>query len=251
MLLHVQKAFAVDLDNYCKRPLILSSTTDWFPFIYKNENGESKGSDIEFLRYLLAKMGCELKVVHFPERRVLFELTYGEFDVGLGASFNEERAQDFLYTDNYRFEVNKFAFQSRDKALRESKSLQDIIQHNKIIAINLAGWYGSELENAKRDHNVFIYTDTADKRLKMLHHNRVNVVIDDEIVLCSELDRSNFNDIEIHPLVLFKTPIHFIFNKKTTSQAFIDKFNQELKRAKEDGSLSQYLTENLPSNCQL
>ena len=131
--LHTQKAFPSNLDNDCKRPLILSSTTDWFPFIYKDENGDSRGSDIELLRYLLAKMGCELQVMHFPERRVLFELKYGEFDVGLGASFNEERAKDFRYTDNYRFEVNKFAFQSSDNTLSEAKSLHDIIQHKKII----------------------------------------------------------------------------------------------------------------------
>jgi len=237
-------------DNDCIRPLTLSSTTDWFPFIYRNETGVSEGSDVAVLRFLLAQLNCELKVVHFPERRALFELKYGEFDIGLGASYNEERARDFYYSKQYRMERNNFAYHTNDLAITSSDSLQDIVNLKKIIAINLGGWYGYEIEQAKSEHNIFIYSDTAGTRLKMLHHKRVNIVIDDKIVLCSELEKSNYQDIDIHPLTLYETPIHFIFNKKTISQAFLNRFNEALEKSIEDGSLTAMLADNIPANCQ-
>jgi len=235
----------------CKTPLTLSSTTDWYPYIFKNELGKSAGIDVALLTNILTEMQCDLTVVQFPERRSLFELKQGHMDIGLGASKNKTRIEKFYYSLPYRHEVNKFIYRDKDTDISIATSLTELLKSNKQIAINLAGWYGEEIESAQIDYNNFIFSDTVNKRLKMLYFNRVDVVIDDEVVLCSELLRSNYTGLSIHPMELYKADIHFIFNKKSISQGFVDEFNQVLKQMRTDGRLLSHFSSLLPQQCTL
>jgi len=229
----------------------LSTTTDWYPYLFKDELGKSAGADVALLTLILKEMGCQLKVVQFPERRSLFELNQGHMDIGLGASKNKARQEKLHYSTPYRYEINKFIYRNSDTEITKSATLQDVLKTNKRIAINLAGWYGDEIENAKADHNNFIFSDTVGKRLKMLNFNRVDLVIDDEVVLCSELLRSNYIGFSIHPMVLYKADIHFIFNKQSISSTFVEHFNQVLKQMRDDGRLYAHFENLLPTQCTL
>ncbi|MEW6989571.1 substrate-binding periplasmic protein [Colwelliaceae bacterium 6441] len=234
----------------CENPLVLSSTIDWYPYIYIDSFGASTGVDINLLRIILKEMDCQLKVIHFPERRSLYELKKGNFDIWLGASLNEERSIDYWFSHQYRHEINKLAYRSNDIDIAASTNFYDIVNLNKIIALNLAGWYGDEIEKAKADHNNFVYSDTVKKRLKMLSFKRVDIVIDDSVVLCSELANLTKKDIEIHSLILYEAPIYFMFNKKNISHNFVVKFNKILDRMKKNNMIKQHYSDNLPISCQ-
>ncbi len=233
----------------CKNNLVLSTTSNWFPYIYKSENQLYEGFDLALLRDILNEMGCNLMVVQYPERRSLFEISQGRFDIGLGASKNKDRIKLHHYSSPYRHEVNRFAYRNNDIDIAQTKSLQDIIKLNKNIAINLAGWYGEELEGAKADYNNFIFSDSITKRLKMLYYARVDIVVDDELVLCNELERSIYKGMTIHPQILYDTSIHFIFNKKNISSQFVVQFNGILERKRNDGSLAEYFHGKGTNNC--
>ena len=240
---------AFSAEKLCFKPLVLSSTIDWYPYIYR-EKEISKGADVELLQLILKQMGCELDVLHFPERRSLLELEKGNFDIWLGASRNKEREKKYNFSKAYRFEINRFVYQSRDVDVKKITSLQDLIRKNKTIAINLAGWYGEDLESAKTQSDLFIHSDTVSKRIKMLSVNRVDIVIDDSVVLCHELARLPSDGLAIHPLILYQTPIHFIFNKKTVSSAFIERFNKILAELSGNGGLKRHFDEHLPVSCE-
>ena len=235
----------------CQSALKLSSTSQWYPYIYQDKHGISTGVDVELLSMILNRMGCQLEVVHFPERRALFELKQGRFDIALGASKNASRVKEFFYSTSYRDEINKLAYRVGEQDIATAKNLQDLLKLKKNIAINYAGWYGDEIAQAKTKHPFFSYSPTAAKRLKMLHLGRVDIVVDDDIVLCSELQRNEYTFIKIHPLVLFKTPIHFIFNKKSISPLFIEEFNRVLESMKVDMSLSAHFNKKLPAQCKI
>ena len=83
-------------DALCQRALTLSSTEDWYPYIFVDEQGTSVGADLLLLENTLAEIGCQLDIVHFPERRSLLEINKGNFDIGLGASKNSERLKKIL-----------------------------------------------------------------------------------------------------------------------------------------------------------
>ena len=237
--------------NECNAPLKLSSTSQWFPYIYQNDKGATIGVDFVLLRKILIQMGCQLEVVHFPERRMLSELYRGNFDIALGASKNPERLKHFLFSKPYRKERNKFAYRASDNDITVATDLQDILQQKKKIAVNLAGWYGNEIEKAKKDYPLFKYTNQVADRIKMLNHKRVDIVIDDAIVLCSEINRSTFNELNIHPEILFETSIHFIFNKGSVSPIFVKKFNKILDNMNDDGRLAAHYRNQLPAQCKM
>jgi len=233
----------------CEKALTLTSTTDWFPFIYRTTTGASKGTDVQLLRTILNEMNCKLEVLHFPERRALFVLSDGDFDIGLGATKTKKREVDFHYSIPYRIEVNRFAYSQNQLELTNATNFQNILALNKVIAINLAGWYGQEIEHAKSTYDNFVFSSTAQKRLTMLSLSRVDVVIDDQIVLCSELERAPYGGLILHPMELYKADIHFIFNKNTVSEAFVDMFNQILMTMEKSGSLAAHYYAHLPTAC--
>ena len=244
-----QSAIAVAAPKECDKPLMLSTTSNWPPYIYKDTDQQYKGIDLELLESILAELGCELVITQYPERRSLYEISQGRFDIGLGASKNKQRLKLHRYSTLYRQEVNRFAYRINDNDIAKAKSLQDILLLEKIIAINLAGWYGDAIEKAIAGHNNFIFSDNISKRLKMLNHHRVDIVVDDEMVLCHELVNSSYQYMTIHPLVLSENPIHFIFNKQKISKAFVTQFNTILEQMRSNGSLAYHFTKKLANIC--
>lgn len=233
----------------CKSALKLSLTTDWFPYVNRMQDDSTSGIDVELLKTILAKMGCRLDIVHFPERRSLFELSWGHFDIGLGASKTKDREQHFYFSLPYRIEQNRFAFRRGESDISTATTLTDIVNQKKLIGINLAGWYGDELERAKQEYNGFVFSDTAIKRLKMLLLKRVDIVIDDDVVLCSEIQKQNYQNIEIHPMLLSQADIHFIFNKGSVSKAFMAQFNQVLAETISSGELTSLFDQYVTTGC--
>ena len=232
----------------CTSPLTLISTSDWYPYIYQRHQ-TTTGVDLELLRLLLTEMGCKLKVIHVPERRVLFEMDASQFDIGLGASVTPSRQQKFHYSAPYRHENNMFAYSKDDGQLADVTSLQQILDMNKIIAINLAGWYGEEIEQAKAVYDLFVYSETAEVRLNMLALHRIDVVIDDKVVLCSWLSKLPHQSLILHPLLLSDASIHYIFNKQTISAQFVSKFNRVLAEFDHSGRLHRHFKTQLPDSC--
>ncbi|MFY8351385.1 substrate-binding periplasmic protein [Pseudoalteromonas sp. SSM20] len=233
----------------CNTPLKLSITNDWYPYVRYSQYEEPSGVDVELLRKVLLEMDCDLIVLQFPERRSLFELSMGNFDIALGASKNPEREADFHFSKKYRIERNRFAYRQNDSSLQSVISLKEIIKNRKLIGVNLAGWYGDELEHAKKDYNGFIFSETTIKRLEMLAKNRVDIVIDDDVVLCSEITRQNHKNVNIHPLLLSQADIHFIFNKQSISPTFMAQFNKALETVLASGELDSLFSDFVSSTC--
>jgi len=238
-------------DTYkeCLSPLVLSSTINWYPYIYQNPQSETTGTDVELLRIVLQRLGCELEVVTFPERRSALELKKGNLDVWLGASFNNERQANYWYSEQYRYEVNRFAYRNSDTDVANITELKELVNLKKVIAINLAGWYGNEIEKIKAESNNFVFSDTVGNRLKMLSLKRIDAVIDDDLVLCSEIEKMAVKGLSIHSLILYEAPIYFIFNKASISEKFVKQFNLELASMRKSGLLSSHFTQNIPASC--
>lgn len=240
---------AIKKPKECRTPLKLSLTSDWFPYVEHRNDYFTTGIDVELLKTVLRSMQCDLQIVHFPERRTLFELSIGHFDIGLGASMTPERAERFYFSKAYRLERNRLAYRVQDTQVKNSFALEQLIAQKKLIGINLAGWYGEELEQAKRVYNGFIFSETAAKRLKMLSLNRVDIVIDDDVVLCSEIVRQKHKNLIVHPMLLSQADIHFIFNKQSVSNEFMERFNFALQTVLASGALQSLYGDYISQDC--
>lgn len=233
----------------CNSPLKLSITNDWYPYVRHSKHDAPSGVDVELLKTVLLEMNCDLIILQFPERRSLFELSIGNFDIALGASKTAEREADFHFSNKYRVERNRFAYRQSDYILKNTSSLKDIINNRKLIGVNLAGWYGDDLEHAKKDYNGFIFSETTIKRLEMLAKKRVDIVIDDDVVLCSEITRQKHQEVAIHPLLLSQADIHFIFNKQSISVSFMNQFNKTLEAVLARGELDVLFNDYVSPSC--
>ena len=86
-------------------------------------------------------------------------------------------------------------------------------------------------------------------RLKLLDYNRIDIVIDDALVLCCELQRTGYKELKIHSTILSQELIHFIFSKKSISSNFVKQFNFILDSWEKKGRLSAYYADVLPKEC--
>lgn len=74
----------------------------WPPFVYADAEGQAKGLSIDIARILFARMGRDFSVTLLPWKRCLSEVEKGlNYDLILNASYNEDRAQRYLYTEAY------------------------------------------------------------------------------------------------------------------------------------------------------
>lgn len=232
----------------CKEAIKLSAPNQWYPYVIA-DNLTSSGADSELVRNILEAMDCELVIGHVPERRVLTQLNEQHFHMTLGASKNPEREKQYHFSKPYRNEVNRLAYRIEDKDIQSTTSLPGLIAKQKIFAINLGGWYGDDIERAKESSELFMFSDTVQKRLEMLSLKRVDVVIDDDVVLCSQMRNFEEDNMQLHPMVISQGPIHFLFKKELISLEFVARFNAVLEQLKQTGKLQSHFKNHLPTNC--
>ncbi|WLD58608.1 transporter substrate-binding domain-containing protein [Salinispirillum sp. LH 10-3-1] len=72
----------------------------WPPYTFEL-NGEVLGYDLDVLDAILTPAGITFDVVMLPWSRCLQQTESGEFHIALSASFNEQRARTYIYTDSY------------------------------------------------------------------------------------------------------------------------------------------------------
>ena len=74
----------------------------WPPFVYADAEGQATGLSVDIARILFQRLGKSHTITLLPWKRCLSEVEKGQnYDLILNASYNEERAQRYLYTHAY------------------------------------------------------------------------------------------------------------------------------------------------------
>ncbi len=227
----------------CERPLVLSFNGDWAPYFYKVGDETYAGSDFLVLSRTLNTMSCPLEVLPMTPKRALLEKSKGTFDIFVGASYTEARYLDFFYTHSYRKEVVGYAYNTK-KAGVNANNLEDIVINGGHIALNIHGYFGDEVERLKQDYpKQFVHSFSTTERMKMLNEGLVSVVVDDKSALCKDANRfiknPELKHYKISAQELHRDDIHFIFNRSTVTQEFINTFNQALSKELKSSTLTK------------
>lgn len=78
----------------------ITGSNQWYPFAYRDPDGDLTGVAPTIARTLFEKQGLEVSFLRQkPWKRNLAELEAGKLDVIAGAYWDAERAERFLYTD--------------------------------------------------------------------------------------------------------------------------------------------------------
>jgi len=223
-------SFPINANEFCSSELVLGYSGDWPPYIVKDENEQVSGADFDILNSVMLAMGCQLKAVEVPINRLFMELEQGSVDVATGASKTQTRKRLFHYSDPYRVEIVKLMYDKKHVDLSRLNNLREILLDDAVIALNKDAWYGQEIAELKvnnKEYNL-IHVDTLSTRLKLFANQRVDGFIADEVVSCSSFSPMFRKNIAFHPYVINRNDVHFIFSKKTTTKAFVERFNLQL-----------------------
>ena len=103
--------------------IILAHETSWAPHYGKDL--KQGGYTVEIIREALKRVGYELETVWRPWKRAQVEAARGDYD-GLGASYyNEERANEFAYSDPITTATEVVFFKRTEDDIKYSK-LEDL-----------------------------------------------------------------------------------------------------------------------------
>lgn len=220
----------------CPRPL----KTGWEtakPFQFKEQN-KVQGIDVDTLSLVLDSMGCTVTFEEIPWERHLKEVESGKVDIASGASKTAEREKWGLFTKPYSGEAVLLYTLKENQPKYKFKNERELVKTGLKIGIVAASYLGEEFDKLIEEkllvRNVNLFEFTNEKQLI-------------DLLLTKRIDgflyggkQVNFhNKIIMHPQKMFEHEAYFLFSKKTTSPEFIEAFNKQLQKLKQEGKVDE------------
>jgi len=102
-----------------------------WPPIY-GQNIPKNGFFTELCREAYRRAGYDIKLIFLPWSRVIYETKKGKYDGVLGAYYNDERSQHFIYSDVVI--INEEIFIRREETKFSSTAL-DVLKRHRVVAL--------------------------------------------------------------------------------------------------------------------
>ncbi len=155
------------------RPFHWIDDEDYYPFIYRDEQGEPAGIYRELMEALFRRLGIPLTVEVYPWKRAQKYVIEGRGD-GMITAMTRERRRHFLATDPI-YVVQEHAFARLDnpriEAIRKIRSIDDL-QGFRIVETIGSGW--SEENFSGLD---VIWVPDFESGIRMLAEGRVDIFV--------------------------------------------------------------------------
>ncbi len=215
---------------------VLTSVCDpWPPFV--DPDHPEEGLSMEIIRAAYATQGYEVVQEFVPWARAMDGLKIGEYDIVPNAWHNEERAQDFMFSEAYTSNDVKF-IKERGSDF-EYTGLESLTG----MTVGIASGYGygdefMDATNFTRDEALDVLAN-----VRRVVEGRVDLTLEDEIVastvLSSEepelLEKIEFTDNflssnDLYVISGFANPRH---------EEIISAFNRGLNEIKADGTYDE------------
>lgn len=204
----------------------------WKPYQYRDSDGNLKGLDIDLIRAIATRMDCDLTLIEQPWARHLRELRAGRIDLAAGADYSPERARHAYFSDPYRTESVRLFMRHGEVDQYAFSELSDVAKEGLTVGVTRGYKYGDPFQALKESPDAQNHIEMARSDLlnyRKLARGRVDAILADPRVLEARVKNSAFEGaFEAHPLPIKQTPIHFIFSRKSTSKALVQRFNNAL-----------------------
>jgi polar amino acid transport system substrate-binding protein len=237
------------LPAYCPEPLAFVYDVQWYPFVFKADD-EYKGIDLELLLTITDKMGCPVKNVALPIKRVYRTIARRSTLVVSGAVVSQSRLQYAQFSRPYRKEKIS-AFYLHSERLPDNLDLAGLVNNSRLIANITAGWYGKSLEKWRTSvqKGKFIHVDNMASRMNMLRRGRVQATIEDHMAGCSYFHLSA-RDIasKARFVIVNREDVSFMFSKNIHPD-FLPLFDRILGELIDQGFVEQLEARYTPFGC--
>jgi len=215
----------------------VNGINNWYPFVYRNSNGDLTGSVVDGAKKALSQMGLKMtSQTDRPWKRILFDLEQGTLDVVVGAYWNTDRANKYYYSEPLDTdEVRVFVKVGSEFSL---KSYEDLIGRNGFKL--LGGSYGDEF-----DHFATKYLDTTDIRqsddiIKMMAAGRGDYGIVGYVEGLQHIQKFGVEGkVVALPWPILSTGVRMLINRKSACADRVEELNKIILQMKKQGILKE------------
>lgn len=216
-------ASASELNN----TVVVPSSTSWWPHSYITESQDLKGTDIELLRSVLAKMGYSLEFTKAPLKRLVNNNDKLALNANYATTYNSERGEKYYFSTPYRKEY--VAIYYRDPKFAEMSSLNEIFEYANAISLNTVAYYGEEMEKLSKQYtNKLVHNETSERRMKQLVLGRVDIVLGDQENTDYLISKHAYKSVKRSSIMVVEQDVSFVFLKTSFDNKFIAEFNENL-----------------------
>ncbi|MES2130186.1 MAG: transporter substrate-binding domain-containing protein [Pseudomonadota bacterium] len=228
-------AFAV-----CDKTLSISSS-DYPPYVYKNQDGKWSGLDVELMQAIFKEAGCAYKFAPLvAPKRMVEMVSSGKTDIMLAASESAERSRANRFGLAYRNEtVSLVGLAGKVDALRGIATFDALRQAGARLLIPNAGWYGQDYASALpalREAGLTVEFTYLDQGIRMLAIGRARLIMSDTPALFAAAKKEGVA-IEALPFVVTSAPVHMMFSKASVSEHDVRQLNEATARLEKKGAL--------------
>ncbi|GGY50274.1 amino acid ABC transporter substrate-binding protein [Bacterioplanes sanyensis] len=232
----------------CPKDQVRIGWEPWAPYSVQ-ENGEYTGLDLDIAKAVLADMGCNVEFVQRPWKRLLLEIEQGKVDMTASASRNAEREQYGFFSEPYRTEsVVLFVGAGQSANYSNIQGLKDIAAADFDLGIARGYYYGEEYAALESDPSFKDNLQSAGDDVtnyKKLAAKRLDGFLADPFSAAASLKELGLSDKVEQHATIYSDDIYFLISRKSSSQAFVDAFNQSLSAMKADGRIQTIIDQYL------
>lgn len=208
-------------------------------------DGQVTGVAVDLTREAVRRTGLEAHVAIRPWKRVLYEVAEGQADVAINTGRSEEREVWGLFPDESLIDETYVLFASRPMSLPE-----DLTGIENLSLGNQLGYFYGEHFHTKVTNDRFRSVETTltiERNLEKLIVKRIDLFIGDMLPTRYYINQMGLGD-DVHivlqegtdqPLVVSISPTYAAFSRKTVPPEYVERFNQALRKMKEDGTYSR------------
>ncbi|KZN57588.1 hypothetical protein N473_06795 [Pseudoalteromonas luteoviolacea CPMOR-1] len=233
---HVSSAqHSIDkINSACVTHAKVGVVAGWPPLTSISDKGMAQGLDIEIAKMVFEHAGVCVEFVRLPSAaRSFAQLTKGVVDVVLMVSYTFKRKQWGHFTQPYRMErMRLFSLKPPESVY----SLMALLSSEATIGLSIGSYYGEEIKslaNQDRFGNQFIGISTIQRRIELLAKQRVDFIIEDEIVGNYLSHKWSDKPIHIWDYPVHDNEVHFLLRKNKftpTERLNIDQAIDELQQ---------------------
>jgi len=214
-------------------------TVDWAPF-YSSELKED-GVVTVIAKEAFKRAGYDASIRFVPWRRALSLVESGEYDAVMGAYYNDERAQKYIYSEPM-FDVEVGLVTLNSLGITQYKNLRELSPYK--IGVSLGWANGDEFDRAS-------YLDKQEAsnqilNVRKLFRGRVDMIAIAYAVFRHEamtMYPDKIGDAVYLNPPLMVAPLYIMASRNIENgHTLMDDFNQGLQQLKQDGSYKQILS---------
>lgn len=196
------------------------------PLGMKDSNNQWIGTDVDYTKALLDKVGCKFSILNTPWGRGIKMLELGKVDIMLNVTKNAHREQFFYFVGPHRIETIRLITKKRELPMISTWQQFELL--NTVLIRQRGSIFGERFDLAlKRNPRLKSkLVDLADNevRVDLVHKGRAAGFFADSAYLDYQLKNNpEYAILEMHPLVFHSNPVYFAFSKKSMDKTQMKK----------------------------